>query len=107
MLRALEHRLQLHRMRRTHVMPTADASCAAWVGRSASGGRPTVRWSSGGERCSGTCAGCTNGSSTARCWAPWPGCPPTRSGCPRRRPGSGSPHSASGTRTEPCATSAP
>ncbi|MBE7187872.1 bifunctional [glutamine synthetase] adenylyltransferase/[glutamine synthetase]-adenylyl-L-tyrosine phosphorylase, partial [Jatrophihabitans endophyticus] len=40
-LRALEHRLQLHRMRRTHVMPD-DADEQEWVGR-ALGYRPDHR----------------------------------------------------------------
>jgi glutamate-ammonia-ligase adenylyltransferase len=76
LLRTLEHRIQLYRLRRTHLMPTAPDELRV---------RRPSRWGADQdpaeavvERCgSGAqparCAASTNGSSTGRCWPPPPG----------------------------------
>ena len=66
--------------------------------------RRTPCWPRGGStpRRSGSC---TRSCSTGRCWTRWPGCPATRPGSPRPRPGPGWRPSATPTRPGRCATS--
>ena len=85
-LRTLEHRIQLHRLRRTHVVPEDEPSLRR-LGRSLGlhqgpGRRPSTR---PGSTTAARCAGCTRSCSTGRCSPPSPGCPAPRPGC-RRRP---------------------
>ena len=84
-LRATEHRLQLRRLRRTHILP--DDAGARWPGSAA-------RWATGPTtaatpaRCSrpsgrctrARCAGCTRSCSTARCSRRSRGCRPPSCG---------------------------
>ena len=105
-LRTVEHRLQLHRLRRTHVMPEDEADLRR-LGRSI-GLRTATRSTSSTASGAGTparCAGCTRSSSTGRCSPRSPGSPPTRPGSPPRRRGPGWRRSATRTRPARCATS--
>ena len=76
----LEHRIQLHQLRRTHVVPEDEASLRR-LG-------PLARLHQGPGRASSTkrgtttgarCAGCTRSCSTGRCSRPWRGSAATRS----------------------------
>ena len=74
-LRLLEHRLQLQRLKRTHMLPEADDDEAMrWLARAAHmrpDGRTTrsacCARSSSGRACG--CRGCTPSCSTSRCWS--------------------------------------
>ena len=96
-LRMLEHRVQLQRMRRTHLFPPDDDTAGLrWLGpgRGAAGRRLPRRRRGARARAlaahGATCAGCTRSSSTARCWSRWPGCR-ARTWCsPASRPTAGS-----------------
>ena len=91
-LRLLEHRLQLQRLRRTHLLP-ADYDTDACVGSPA---RPAAgrRAQRPGRRAAGRSrgatpagsAGCTRSSSTGRCSRPSPRVDRRRCGCRRRPP---------------------
>ena len=80
-LRTLEHRIQLHRLRRTHVVPDADDDLRR-IGRSMGCARDPAaeldRGAAGGT--AARCAGCTRSSSTGRCSTPWPGSTRARPG---------------------------
>ena len=75
-LRLLEHRLQLQRLKRTHILPEEsddERRCAGWRARPTSG--PTAGTtrrgccaSSSSTRTCG-CPGCTPSSSISRCWS--------------------------------------
>ena len=73
-LRTVEHRLQLHRLRRTHVMPD-DEDELRRLGRSiglrTDAGRGAGRRSGASTRA--RCAGCTRSCSTGRCCRRWRG----------------------------------
>ena len=72
-LRCLEHRIQLHRLRRTHLMPVAESDLRR-LGR-AMGHRthpPSAPSSPTGRRRRARCVGCTSGCSTGRCSRPPP-----------------------------------
>ncbi len=105
LLRTVEHRLQLQRLRRTHLVPddaTATAPAGAgWPGRWATGRTPAAtrsRCSPRSGRCTpARCAGCTRSCSTGRCCTRWPGCRATSCGCPRSRRPAGWRRSASPT----------
>ena len=91
-LRAAEHRLQLRRLRRTHLLP--DDRPATALARPRHGLPPgrARRRPRGVGGTSGRCtrarsAGCTRSSSTVRCWRLWPACPPRVCGSPRTRRG--------------------
>ena len=80
-LRTLEHRIQLHQLRRTHVMPEDEASLRR-LGRSLGYTKEPGRRArqAVAATTSARCAGCTRSSSTARCSPPWPGSAATRRG---------------------------
>ena len=75
-LRLLEHRLQLQRLKRTHMLPDADDDEALrWLARAAHmrpDGQPrrarrAARGAQAAEPCG--CRGCTPSCSTNRCWS--------------------------------------
>jgi glutamate-ammonia-ligase adenylyltransferase len=73
MLRTLEHRIQLFRLRRTHIVPDDPAELRR-IGRSFGFRRdPAVSWRICGAGMPARFAGCTRSCSTARCWPPPPG----------------------------------
>ncbi len=77
-LRCLEHRIQLHRLRRTHLMPVTEADLRR-LGRAMGTGRiPNAPWSPTGRRRRARCASCTSASSTGRCSRRPPGSVPPR-----------------------------
>jgi glutamate-ammonia-ligase adenylyltransferase len=108
-LRTVEHRLQLHRLRRTHLLPAADdeEGLRRVAARPATGGTPSRRSPASGPATAGRSAGCTRSCSTGRCSAPWRGCPASRSRSRRRRRGPGSRRSASPSRPSRCASCRP
>ena len=74
-LRTLEHRIQLFRLRRTHVLPDTEEDLRR-IGRSLGYADPAEQLArSGGPAPSGS-AGCTSGCSTHRCSTRSPGSPP-------------------------------
>ena len=83
-LRLLEHRLQLQRLRRTHLLPAPDDTDALrWLARSArlrpDGRRDVVGVLMRGVDAAtpGGCGGCTRSCSTGRCSPRCRGCRPT------------------------------
>ena len=87
-LRAMEHRIQLYRLRRTHLVPEDEADLRR-LGRSLG---PAHRPGRRAEPASGggtppSCGGCTRSSSTGRCSTPSPSSRPARPGSARRRRG--------------------
>ena len=70
-LRTMEHRIQLHRLRRTHVVPTDEADLRR-IARSMGFRRdPAAELVAGVAAArAARCAGCTRSSSTARCSTP-------------------------------------
>ena len=85
-LRTLEHRIQLFRLRRTHVLPDRRGGSAA--------ARPIARLRRSGQAVAGDLAslpasrfaGCTSGCSTPRCSTPSHGSRRRSCGSPPRRP---------------------
>lgn len=79
-LRSLEHRIQLFRLRRTHLVPEDDADRRR-IGRSL-GMRtePLTDLDRPGGGTPPSSAGCTRSCSTARCSTPSPSSPPVRPG---------------------------
>ena len=79
-LRTVEHRLQLLRLRRTHLLPT-DEQQLRWLARSlgykpdAPRRAPSTSWAPSSPCTPARCGGCTRSSSTGRCCPPWPACP--------------------------------
>jgi len=67
LLRTLEHRIQLFRLRRTHLMPSTEPICAGSVGPSAIAVTLPRRWSRNGSNRRVRCDESMSGSSTARC----------------------------------------
>ena len=83
-LRAVEHRLQLQGLRRTHTVPTEPGGAALArprprLHRHRRPATPSRRSAPTGSPTPPRYAGCTPNCSTARCWSRWPGCRPT--GC--------------------------
>ena len=105
-LRTLEHRIQLHQLRRTHVVPEDDAALRR-LGRSLGYVKDPVRGArqGSGSTTAARSAGCTRSSSTGRCSPRWPGSRATRPGSRPRRRGRGWRRSATTTPAPPCATS--
>ena len=75
-LRLLEHRLQLQRLKRTHLLPEVDDEEAVrWLARAAHirPGRPARRGGGAARARSSTrtsgCPSCTRNSSISRCWS--------------------------------------
>ena len=96
-LRLLEHRLQLQRLRRTHLLPAAnDTDALRWLARvgeaAARRAQRRRRRAHGGVDAAtpAGCGGCTRSCSTARCSPRCRGCRSTPRGCRRRRPPRGS-----------------
>ena len=65
-LRTLEHRIQLERLRRTHVVPQSDDQLLGWVARSACA-NPSASCSRPGDETPGRSVACTRSCSIARC----------------------------------------
>ena len=108
LLRTLEHRIQLFRLRRTHLMPTAESDLRR-LGR-ALGHRSSPERSRGGA----VARPAARGAAAARTDLLSPaalgggaGCPTPTCGSPPKRRGSGSRRWASGTPVVRCATSRP
>ena len=93
-LRTVEHRLQLLRLRRTHLLPDRRrSSCAGWPGRWATSPTTAATRSTccrPSWRCTpARCAGCTRSCSTGRCCPRWPACPASSCSWARRRRATG------------------
>ncbi|GAB3891124.1 hypothetical protein GCM10027612_36460 [Microbispora bryophytorum subsp. camponoti] len=104
-LRQVEHMLQLHRLRRTHMVPS-DTADLRRLGRGL--GMTTDPVGSSPPPGSGTrwrCGGSTRSCSTARCCRPSPGCRRPRPACPRPPPPRGWRRSATPTPRARCVTS--
>lgn len=103
-LRSMEHRIQLYRLRRTHLVPEGEADLRR-LGRSLGlRTEPVVALNRAWRRHAGSSAVCTRSCSTGRCSTPSPNSPRARRGCPPRRPANGSSRSATTTPATPCAT---
>lgn len=106
-LRAMEHRIQLHRLRRTHLVPEDEADLRRPAARWACAPSPSSSSTRPGAATPPWSGACTRSSSTGRCSTPSPSSPPARPGSPRAPPASASKPSATPTRPRPCATSKP
>ena len=88
-LRTVEHRLQLQRLRRTHLVPK-DPRALDWLAYALGyRGRRWPRSARTGWRWAPRSGGCTPSCCIGHCWRRSPGCRPSRCGSPRRRPRSG------------------